>query len=115
VTATAGYQEATAGDHLRVTAAHLGIIGGHTAGPMDFYGGALLRSASTEVSYQLTLEEGTPMLPGAGTEISFRSRASRGPGFLIGTRLQLLVLNVAGHYTVSDQNVFSVKVGMGMP
>lgn len=115
ITASAGYQEATVTDRIRTTAAHLGLMGGASAGPMDFFAGAVLRDASTEVSYRLEVPEGAPILPGQGEELSFRSRASSTPGFLVGARLQLLMLNLTGHYTASDQNVFSLKVGMGIP
>jgi hypothetical protein len=115
VTATAGYQEATVGDHLYARATQLGLFGGTSAGPINFYGGALLRDASTEITYRLDAPDGPVALPGGGTEISFRSRTSRVPGLLLGARLQLLVMNLSGHYTLADHDVFSVKVGLGMP
>lgn len=115
---TAGFQEARAGEFLETSALHYGGVGGVRAGPMSFFGGVLLRNASTDISYQVELPDGLaedhPAIP-AGAELSFTTSAGSGPAYLVGARLQLLALNLAGHYTFGTYDVFTLKLGLGLP
>ncbi len=115
LTATAGYQKASSEDFFESSALHYGLTGGLRAGPMDFYGGALLRSGSTRVDYQIEVGGDVPGLPADGTRLTFESDVSTETGYLLGARLQLLALNLSGHYTFGEQDVVSLKLGMGVP
>lgn len=112
---TAGFQEAESGEFLRSSSIHYGGMGGVSAGPMSFFGGLLLRNASTRVTYRVENPEGHPGLPVDGVDLAFRSDADSGPAWILGARLQLLVLNLAGHYAAGPYDVFSLKVGLGLP
>lgn len=112
---TAGYHEGRAGEEVQVSALHYGGMGGVSAGPMSFFGGFLLRNASTDVNYRIENPDGLPGIPADGVEVSFTSDAGSGPSYLLGVRLQLLVLNIAGHYSVGTYDVFSIKLGLGLP
>lgn len=115
LTATAGYQEASSEDFFESSAVHYGLTAGMRAGPMDFFGGALLRSGSTRVDYEFEVDGDAPGLPAYGTRLSFESDVSAEAGYLLGARLQLLALNLSGHYTFGEQDVVSLKLGMGLP
>jgi hypothetical protein len=110
-----GYQEATAEDFLQASAVHYGLLAGVNAGPMNFFGGTMLRRGTTTVDYRISNPTGTPGLPQDGVQLSFDSELSTTPGYVLGARLQLLVMNLAGHYTFGDQDVFSLKLGIGLP
>jgi hypothetical protein len=112
---TAGYHEGRAGEEVHVSALHYGGVGGVAAGPMSFFGGVQLRYASTDVNYRIENPDGVPGIPADGLEVSFSTDAGSGPSYLVGARLQLLVLNIAGHYSVGSYDVFSIKMGLGLP
>lgn len=112
VSLTGGYQEAGAGDYLEASAWHYGIVAGVQAGPMSFFGGAQMRDASTRIRYRFNAES----LPeGAPSEVAFETHAESDPSYLVGARLQLLAMNLSGHYAFGTRDVFSLKLGLGMP
>lgn len=115
---TGGFQEGRAGDFLETSAVHFGAMGGVKAGPMSFFGGALLRNASTDVTYRVELAENIPddhpAVP-SGVDIAFTTSAGSGPSFLMGARIQLLAMNLSGHYAFGTYDVFSLKLGLGLP
>jgi hypothetical protein len=104
---TAGYQEASAGDFLESSAWHYGLLAGVRAGPMSFFGGTQMREASTRIRYRLETPE--------EREISFETRVDTTPSYLLGARLQLLAMNLSGHYSFGEFDVFSLKLGFGLP
>ncbi|TVR66552.1 MAG: hypothetical protein EA422_01830 [Gemmatimonadales bacterium] len=115
LTGVAGFQEATAGEDIDVRAVHWGLIGGTRIGPVDLFGSAQLRSGSARIEYQVENPRGMPLLPPDGAAVSFRTSVSTEPTYLVGARLQLLVMNLAGHYSFGEQDGFSIKLGMGLP
>jgi hypothetical protein len=115
LTATVGYQDARGGDVVRASGTHYGLVGGFGAGPMNFFGGALIRSASAELRYRVENPGGVPGIPDDGMDVSVRSSTSSSPGYTLGARLQLLALNLAGHYTFGAHDVLSIKLGLGLP
>jgi|GEM_PF-2079916 len=115
LTGVAGFQEATAGEDIDVRAMHWGVIGGTRIGPLDLFGSAQLRSGSARIEYRVDNPGGVPLLPPDGTSVSFRTSVDTEPTYLVGARLQLLVLNLAGHYSFGEQDGFSIKLGMGLP
>ncbi|MFW6200403.1 MAG: DUF6588 family protein [Gemmatimonadota bacterium] len=112
---TAGFQEGRAGDFLRSSALHYGGMGGVSAGPLSLFGGLLLRRASTRVRYRVENPDDIPGIPADGAELAFRTDAGSGPAWVVGARLQLLILNLGGHYAMGPYDVFSLKVGLGLP
>ncbi len=115
LTAIFGHQNVKGEGFLDASGTHYGLVGGIGAGPMNFFGGALIRSASSELTYRVENPDGVPGLPEDGLEFSIRSSASASPGYVVGARLQLLALNLSGHYTVGAHDVFSIKIGLGLP
>jgi hypothetical protein len=112
---TLGLQDASAGDYLESTSTSLGFIAGVSAGPMSLTGGAILREATTEISYRLENLEGNPGLPADGIDLMVRSQSTGDPSYMVGARLQLLALNLSGHYLFGSYRVFSLKLGLGIP
>lgn len=115
ITGMVGFQEATAGEGIDVRAVHWGATAGTRLGPLDLFGGAQVRSGSARVEYRVENPGNIPILPENGTTLDFRTRVSAEPSYLVGVRLQLLVLNLSGHYVFGDQDGFSIKLGMGLP
>ena len=115
LTAVVGYQTMSGEGFLEASGTHVGLTGGIGAGPMDFFGGALVRNASSELTYRVENPDDLPGLPEDGAELSVRSSTSASPGYVLGARLQLLALNLSGHYTFGAHDVFSLKLGLGLP
>ena len=115
LTAVVGYQNMRGEDFLDASGTHFGLTGGIGAGPMNFFGGALVRSSSSELTYRVENPDDVPGLPEDGLELSVRSSTSASPGYVLGARLQLLALNLSGHYTFGAHDVFSLKLGLGLP
>lgn len=115
LTGMVGFQEATGGEDIDIRAVHWGATAGTRLGPLDLFGGAQVRSGSARVEYRIENPGNLPLLPPDGTSLNFRTRVSAEPSYLLGVRLQLLVLNLAGHYAFGEQDGFSIKLGMGLP
>jgi len=115
LTAVVGYQTMRGEEFLDASGTHVGLTGGIGVGPMDFFGGALVRNASSRLTYRVENPDDLPGLPEDGLELSVRSSTSSSPGYVLGARLQLLALNLSGHYTFGAHDVFSLKLGLGLP
>ncbi len=112
---TLGLQDASAGHYLQSTSTSLGLLAGVNAGPMSFLGGTLLRDASTELRWKVENPGENPALPADGLDLSFQSQARGDPSYLLGARLQLLALNLSGHYLFGSYRLVSLKLGLGLP
>ncbi|MEX2530182.1 MAG: DUF6588 family protein [Gemmatimonadota bacterium] len=115
LTVAAGYQQATAGEYLEASAWHYGLQGGLKVGPLSFFAGSQMRSASTRLTFLVEPPSGSVTLPGIDGEVDIEVRGDRSPAWLLGANLQLLVLNLSGHYSFGSHDVFSLKLGLGLP
>jgi hypothetical protein len=108
-------QEIEVADYLEASAFEGWLMAGRGLGPVTVYGTAGLRRASVDVAYTARNPAGIPGLPDDGTRIAFSSDLETGLSWGAGVRLQLLLMNVAGQYTMADQNAFSIKVALAFP
>jgi hypothetical protein len=115
LTLAAGYQQATAGDYLEVSAWHYGLQGGLKAGPMHFFAGTQMREAWSRLTFLVETPSGSVAFPGTDGEVGLRVHGDRSPSWIVGANLQLLVLNLSGHYSFGSYDVFSLKLGLGLP
>ncbi len=108
-------QDIEVDDYLEATALEGWLMAGRGLGPITLYGTAGLRRASIDVAYDARNPVGIPGLPEDGTRVAFSSDLGTGLSWGAGVRLQLLLMNLAGQYTVADQNSFSIKVALAFP
>jgi hypothetical protein len=108
-------QEIEVADYLEATAFEGWLMAGRGIGPVTVFGTAGLRRASVDVVYTARNPAGLPGLPDDGTRIAFSSDLDTGLAWGAGVRLQLLLMNIAGQYTIADQNALSIKVALAFP
>ncbi|MEX0935805.1 MAG: DUF6588 family protein [Gemmatimonadota bacterium] len=114
VSVTFARQNLEVGEYVAAESTQYGVMAGRDLGPLSIFAMGVLREGTVDVRYESDNPGNeNPALPPDGTEVHFSEEVPSGTAFGIGARLQLLVLNIAGHYTFDDYRLITLKVGFG--
>lgn len=110
VAVAAGFQELEVGDYLSAESRTAQLSISESLSILTLYVAGGLEDSDVEISYAVE----DPVLPGTGGTVSFRDGGANERRFTVGLSLDLLFLEMAADYTVSEYDVVHASVGVGM-
>lgn len=108
-----GYQSFKVGDYLDASTKTFGVSVGKGFGPLSFYGVGQLESPSADLRYVVENPTGNPALPDNQLEIAFSPDLDGGPRFGVGLILDMVILQLAGEYSLGDYNAVTARASIG--
>lgn len=110
VAVSAGFQSFDAGDYLSASSRTVQLTVGKRLSILTLYAAGGLEDSQVDVSY--TVEN--PALSEQGQTLSFSQEGANRSRFTAGLSLDVLFLELAADYTVSEYDVLQVSAGLGI-
>jgi len=108
-----GYQSFKVGDYLDASTKTFGVSVGKGFGPLSLYTVGQLESPSAELDYVVENPTNARSLPPDGTRFAFSPELAGGPRFGVGLILDMVILQLAGEYSLGDYNAVTARASIG--
>jgi hypothetical protein len=105
-----GLQTFDVGDYLSANSRFVSVMASRTFSVLTLFGAGTLEESDVEVEFDVQ----NPRLPEAGTTIRFDDQGENTARFTAGFQLDLLFLQLGADYSVSDYNVVTASLGVGI-
>lgn len=105
-----GLQTFDVGDYLSADSRFVSVMVSRTLSGLTLYGAGTLEASDAQVEFDVR----NPRLPEAGTTVRFEDEGQNTARFTAGFKLDLLFLQLGADYSVSDYNVVTASLGVGI-
>ncbi len=108
-----GYQSFDVGTYLESSTTTFGVSVGKGFGPLSLYGVGQIESPSADLEYVVENPTNARTLPPDGTRFAFSPELETNPRVGVGLLIDMVILHLAGEFSVGDYNAVTARASIG--